>query len=91
MGRECLGRIEAEHDWPSGKAQHHQLEPLQGHRAKRLSTGAQCAAGTGDDMSVEECYHTGYKDSQTSRQKLDMMAYAVMPACRMQKDDYMCL
>lgn len=42
MGHECLGQIEAEHDWPSGKVQHRQLELLQGHRAKRLSTGTQC-------------------------------------------------
>lgn len=41
MGHECLGQIEAEHDWPSGKVQHHQLELLQDHRAEILLTGTQ--------------------------------------------------
>lgn len=44
MGHECLGQIEDEHDWPSGKVQRRQLVLLQDHRAKRLSTGIQCVS-----------------------------------------------
>lgn len=47
MGHECLGQIEAERDWPSGKVQHHQSELLQDHRAKILLTGIQYVSVAG--------------------------------------------
>lgn len=43
---ECLGQIEAAHDWPNGKEQHHQLELLQDHKVETLLTGTQCAERT---------------------------------------------
>lgn len=46
-GRECLGRTEAAHDWPSGKEQHHRLKRLQDHKVEILSTGTQYAKRTG--------------------------------------------
>ena len=45
--RECLGQIEAAHDWPNGKEQHHRLELLQDHKAEILLTGTQYAKRTG--------------------------------------------
>lgn len=44
MGHECLGQIEVEHDWPSGKVPRRQLVLLQDHKAKRLSAGIQCVS-----------------------------------------------
>lgn len=45
-GRGCWGQIEAAHDWPSGKEQHHRLELLQGHKAVILSAGTRYAKKT---------------------------------------------
>lgn len=45
--REYLGQIEATHDWPNGKEQHHRLELLQDHKAEILSDGTQYAKRTG--------------------------------------------
>ena len=41
--RECLGQIEAAHDWLNGKERHHRLELLQDHKAEIPSTGTQYA------------------------------------------------
>lgn len=46
-GHGCLGQIEAAHDWPNGKEQHHRLELLPDHKAVILSTGTQYARRTG--------------------------------------------